>query len=166
MKQVVTRSCVVLTAAWLLSWSVYLWAGPNETISFPVEYRKWAHVKSALVGPPSPAAATEAGIHHVYANEKAMEGYNTGKFPDGSIIVYDLLETKETGGVTTEGAQRRVDVMVKDGQRYQQTGGWGFARFWGTNRSEGALAADRQAECFGCHSKRKDHDAVFSDFRK
>jgi hypothetical protein len=101
-----------------------------------------------LVGPQSPAFATEAGIHHIYANGKAMEGYDTGKFPDGSIIVYDLLETKETGGVTVEGAQRRVDVMVKDGQRYPETGGWGFARFWGDNRTQGTLAPDRQAGMF------------------
>jgi hypothetical protein len=80
-------------------------------------------VTSALVGPESAAAATDSGIHHVYANEKALEGYVSARFPDGSILVYDLLETKEVRGNTIEGRQRRVDVMVKESLRHRDTGG-------------------------------------------
>ena len=143
-----------------------LQAAPDDAISFPTEYRQWAHVKSALVGPQSAAFATEGGIHHIYANSKALEGYRTGKFPDGAVIVYDLLETKESGGVTLEGPQRRLDVMVKESQRYRETGGWGFASFPRGNPVEGALTAERQAACFNCHAKRKAQDSVFSEFRK
>jgi Cytochrome P460 len=75
-----------------------------------------------LVGPQSAAFATEGGIHHIYANEKVFEGYDTGKFPDGSGIVYDLLETKELPGSTLEGPTRRVDVMVKHSERYRDWG--------------------------------------------
>jgi hypothetical protein len=78
-----------------------------------------------LVGPQSAAFATEGGIHHIYANEKAFEGYGTGKFPDGSGIVYVLLETKELPGntlVCLEGPTRRVDVMVKHSERYRDRG--------------------------------------------
>jgi hypothetical protein len=134
-------------------------------IEYPSTYRGWANVKSAVVGPQSKWFATEGGIHHIYASEKAEEGYRSGKFPDGSVLVYELLETKEVEGITLEGRRKRVDVMVKDSERYGSTAGWGFASFAGESRSDGALSAERHAACFACHSGSKEHDFVFSVFR-
>ena len=37
--------------------------------------------------------------------------------------------------------------------------------FAGEDRTQGAPASIRAA-CFSCHSQRKDHDFVFSEFRK
>ena len=119
-----------------------------------------------MIGPDFPAFATEGGIHHIYANEEALSGLRFGKFPDGSILVYDLLSTEEKGGITSEGPRRRVDVMVKDSAAYRSSGGWGFERFLGDNHGEGALTAADRAACFSCHSKQKDHDFVFSKFRR
>ena len=150
----------------VLACSFSLCAQFDDTTSFPRDFRKWAHVKSVLVGPQSAAFATEGGIHHIYANDKALEGYETGKFPDGSIIVYDLLETKEIAGNTIEGPTRRVDVMVKQGELYRTTGGWEFMSFPRGNPTDGKLTAERQAACGACHANRKDHDFVFSEFRK
>jgi hypothetical protein len=110
------KSTVLLLATALFACSFSLWAQSDDAVLFPKEFRKWAHVKSVLVGPQSAAFSTEGGIHHIYANDKALEGYETGKFPDGSIIVYDLLETKEIAGNTIEGSTRRVDVMVKQSE--------------------------------------------------
>jgi Cytochrome P460 len=152
------------TAVFACSFS--LWAQLDDTAPFPKEFRKWAHVKSVLVGAQSAAYATEGGIHHIYANEKALVGYDTGKFPNGSVIVYDLLETKEIAGNTIEGPTRRVDVMVKDSERYRATGGWDFMSFPGGDPTRGKLTAERKAACSACHAKRKDHDLVFSEFRK
>jgi hypothetical protein len=96
---------------------------------------------------------------------EALEGYRSGKFPDGSVLIDDLLEIKESGGVTSEGARRRVAVMVKDGARYRDTGGWGFEVFKGDEFAP-ALNAEGKAACFACHGKQKDRDSVFSQFRK
>ena len=156
----------VIIALSLLAFVLCLLVRAGDDIPFPTEYRKWAHVKSALVGPQSPAFKTEAGIHHIYANSKAVEGYETGKFPDGSIIVYDLLETKEVSGITIEGPQRRFDMMVKNSQRYKENGGWDFARFRDGSRTDGVIPADIKASCYRCHGQKKDHDFVFSEFRK
>lgn len=135
---------------------------PATTIPFPADYRAWAHVKTSVVGPQSAFAASQLGMHHIYANAPALEGYRTGRLPDGSILVYDLLETVETSGNTIEGRQRRVDMMVKNGERYRATGGWGFTRF---DPAEGR-AGELRPTCFGCHSKQADHDFVFSRFRE
>ncbi len=134
-------------------------------VPYPSEYRKWVHVKTTLIGPQHPRFASNGGIHHFYANEKAMEGYRSGKFPDGSILIDDLLEIKESGGVSSEGARRRVAVMVKDGALYRDTGGWGFEIFKGDDVAPG-LNAEEKAACFACHGKQKDRDSVFSQFRK
>jgi cytochrome P460 len=159
------KAILMLSPIAVLIISLALSAQVNEP-SFPKEFRRWVHVKSVLVGPQSAAFATEGGIHHIYANEKALEGYNSGKFPDGSVIVYDLLETKEVAGNIIEGQTRRVDVMVKQSERFASTGGWEFMSFPGDDHTGGNLTAARQAMCAGCHAHKKDRDFVFSEFRK
>ena len=160
------KAILMLSPILVLIVSFALSAQTDEASSFPKEFRRWAHVKSVLVGRQSAAFATEGGIHHIYANDKALEGYNSGKFPDGSVIVYDLLETKEVAGNTIEGQTRRVDVMVKQNGRYASTGGWKFVSFAGNDETHGKLTAAREATCAGCHAHRKDHDSVFSEVRK
>lgn len=159
------KSVVLLFAAAVSAGGFSLGAQLDERAQFPKEFRTWAHVKSVLVGPQSAAFATEGGIHHIYANEKALEGYKTGKFPDGSVIVYDLLETKEADGNTIEASTRRIDVMVRQSELYKTTGGWEYMSFPGGNPADGKLSAERQASCATCHASRKDHDSVFSEFR-
>jgi hypothetical protein len=157
---------ILLLATAVSAGGFSLCARVDETASVPEDFRNWAHVKSVLVGPQSAAFATEGGIHHIYANNKALEGYKTGRFPDGSVIVYDLLETKEIAGNTIEGPTRRVDVMVKQSELYRTTGGWKYMSFPGGNPIVEKSMAERQAACAACHVNRKDHDFVFSEFRK
>lgn len=144
---------------------ILLGESADPAISFPERFREWAHVKSVLIGPESPAYKTEGGVHHIYANSSALQGYRSGVFPEGSVIVYDLLETKTEAGVTSEGATRRVDVMVKESRRYPTSGGWGFESYAGGDPAK-AAPAQMTAKCFECHGKKKDHDYVFSQFRK
>jgi hypothetical protein len=141
-------------------------ASPADSIAYPQDYRKWIHVKSQIIGAQSPFFAGSGGIHHIYANDKAMEGLQTGKFADGSILVFDLLEARETAGVTVEGARQRIDMMVKDTQRFTASGGWGFERFTGDSRTDRPLTEENRTLCFTCHEKRKARDYVFSEFRK
>ena len=140
-----------MSAVGLLIGCSCLAARAADQIPFPSEYRKWATVKSVLIGPHSPAFATEAGIHHIYANRKALEGYEAGIFPDGSILVYELLDTTEASGATIEATLKRVDVMVKDSQGFEDKGGWNFARFRNGSRTDGTIPPDAKAGCYHCH---------------
>jgi hypothetical protein len=140
-------------------------ARQTATVPYPVEYRAWAVVKTSLVGPQARNFATRGGFHHFYANDQAMEGYRTGKFPDGSIIVDECVTAEEAQGVTSEKGRRSIDVMHKDGSRFQATGGWGYDHFDGDSQTSVASAEARTA-CFTCHSQRKDHDFVYSTFRR
>ena len=159
------RAWLTIGAAAFSGW-VYAQAGPPDDAPRLPDYRGWTHVKSVLIGPKSAAFATEGGIHHIYANEKAMEGLRTGRFPDGSTLIYDLLEVKEADGVTSEGSRRRIDVMVKDDAHNRDTGGWDFRQFRGAGRRDAELTPEQRASCFQCHERRKDRGFVFSAFRE
>lgn len=157
---------IVFVLVMTFIWTLPQWAAPDAAVPYPNGYRKWVHVGTTLVGPQSPFFANSGGIHHIYANDKAMKGYETGKFPDGAILVFDLLATQEINGATIEGPRQRIDVMLKDAQRFPKTGGWGFERFLGDSETEPSLTEERRGLCFGCHEKRKAQDFVFSTFRK
>ena len=135
-------------------------------ISFPDGYREWVHVKSGTIGSEFSMYATEGGIHHVYANATARSGFNSMSFEDGSVLVYDLLTLSEKGGIGTEGARRRVDVMIKDSARFPETGGWRFARFMGEDHEHDVLTPEVRNTCYQCHSKRKAQGMIFSEFQK
>lgn len=139
-------------------------AQTDMSVPFPEHYRMWVHVKTTVIGLNSANFARNGGMHLFYANEKAVEGYRTGKFQDGSIVVDDLVEAKEVDGVTRGGPRKRIAVMAKDSARFPETGGWGFEVFVGEERSRGSLTAEGKAACFACHQKGR--DAVFSEFEE
>ncbi|HMJ60300.1 MAG TPA: cytochrome P460 family protein [Bryobacteraceae bacterium] len=150
-----------------LTAAVLLWAEDNPAVPYPAGFRSWQHVKSIVVGPEHKSFPIRGGIHHYYANDKAMEGYRTGKFPNGSVIVDEAVFTKDgegpAKGITLEGDRRALDVMAKNDQLYSDTGGWGFEHF-DRNNETGLLPASARATCHSCHSKQK--DCVFSAVRK
>ncbi|HET7220957.1 MAG TPA: cytochrome P460 family protein [Vicinamibacterales bacterium] len=158
------RRMVAIVSAPLVA-AIALAAAPRAgqgsgMISFPDGYRSWTHVKSTIVGPESASFATNGGLHHFYANPRAMEGYRSGNFADGAVLIDDLVELKANGGgVSIEGPRRRLAVMVKDSRRFADTGGWGFEIFKADTR-EGSLSTDGRNACFGCHKKAD--EGVFS----
>ena len=157
---------LALIAMCVMTLSLSMRAKSNDEVPYPMGYRMWTHVRTVLIGPQSPAFESFGGLHHIYANEKAMEGYRAGRFPDGSVLVFELLDTKENAGVTTEGPRKRVGVMVKESKRYAETGGWGFESFQGDSQTERRLNPEGRIACFKCHEPQKDNDYVFSKLRK
>jgi len=136
----------------------------DEPVPFPEGYRKWVHIRTGLIGPANRNFQFNGGFHHIYANDKGMEGYATGNFPEGSIFVFDVIEGIEKDGNTAEGKRRLVDVMIKDSIRYRSTGGWGYEEFKENSKTERVLTETRKTECFNCHTKQKDY--IFSDWRE
>ena len=140
-------------------------AEPPAPVPYPAGYRDWRHVKSMIIEPGHALAESFGGIHHLYANEKALDGYAKGEFPDGSIIVFDLLEAASADNAVTEGPRKLVGVMVKDRARYAATGGWGFEGFARDSRTERLVGDKAATACFGCHQAQKAKDYVFSSAR-
>ncbi len=106
-----------------------------KTVAYPKGYRRWVHINSRVVGPESPAFSYD-GLHNIYANSQALEGFKTGKFPDESAIVLNQFETQTKNGVTSGGARRFIEVMRKDGKLFAESGGWGFEEFNGISHTE------------------------------
>ena len=136
-----------------------------ESIDYPQGYRGWTHVKSMVLHPGHPLENPFKGIHHVYANQDGVTGIRTGRFKDGSVLVFDLLEFVTREKASTEGERVLLGVMVKDGGRYPETGGWGFEAFKGNSHDQ-RLVTDGGRSCFECHTSQKDHDYVFSQWRE
>ena len=125
------------------------------------------HVKSMVINPGHGLYDAFGGIHHLYANKLAVDGYRNGKFPDGAIIVFDLLDTKSADNAIEEGGRKVVGVMHKDSKRYAATGGWGFEGFKGDSHTERAVTQKAAGEaCFACHKARGEQSFVFSALRQ
>ncbi|CAG0932325.1 MAG: hypothetical protein EFKGCFLK_00909 [Rhodocyclaceae bacterium] len=140
------------------------WAA--DAVPYPEGYRDWSHVKTMIINSGHPLYEAFGGIHHLYANKKAVEGYRTGKFADGAVIVFDLLEAKAADNTVQEGARKVTGVMHRDVKRWKATGGWGFEGFKGDSKTERAVAGDAARACFECHAGLKDKAYVFSAYRK
>jgi hypothetical protein len=161
MKKIIT---VILLIIIFISGASFIIRPPaDEPVPYPEGFRKWTHVKTGLIGPNSPAFKSTGGFHHIYANAKAMEGYASGYFPQGSIFVFDVIEGTETDGSTIEGKRRHIDVMIKDSLRYTSTGGWGYEEFKGSSKTERVLTETVRTACFNCHTRQPDY--IFSDLR-
>jgi hypothetical protein len=167
MRHIPQGSRVTVSALGVLITAATLVGHVEPQVPYPEGFRSWTHVKSLVVGPDNELYSTRGGLHHYYANEKAVTGYRSGRFPDGSIVVDEAVFLKDgegrAKGLAFEGERRFLDVMVKDSGRYGSTGGWGYEHF---ERSEttGRLSPGEQATCSACHSKAST-DHVFSVIR-
>lgn len=135
-----------------------------ELVPYPQGFREWTHIKTEINGPTAPQS--HQGFHHIYANAKALKGYRTGKFEDGSVIVFDVIEAlKLPNGNVLEGKRKLVDVMVKDTHRYDSTGGWGFEEFNEGSIDDRKILHLAKQRCFSCHASQHERDLVFSSYR-
>ncbi len=148
------------------SWVAPAVAADPPPVPYPAGYRQWAHVKSMVIQPGHPLHQAFGGIHHLYANKAALAGYAKGRFADGSVIVFDLLDVQTEGNAIQEGPRKVVGVMVKNTKRYAATGGWGYEGFKGDSVSERAVGANAASACHQCHTAQQGKGYVFSALRK
>ncbi|MFN7965371.1 MAG: cytochrome P460 family protein [Acidobacteriota bacterium] len=142
-----------------------LFAAGNNAVSYPDRYRDWTHVKSMVIQAGHPLFESFGGIHHIYANDKALAALEAGgkQYPDGSVFVFDLLDATATGGAVVEGKRKIVGVMEKNAQRFAATGGWGFEGFKADTRER--VVADAGASCWTCHQSQTKTDGTFTTWR-
>ncbi len=137
--------------------------GPDPDVKLP-DYREWTHVKSMVIFDEAhPLFNAFGGMHHVYANEKALAGTKAGgPYPDGSALVFVLYDVENAGGAYQAAGKKVTAVMLKDSRRYKNTGGWAF-QAW--DPSGAPLVTDGGASCFACHANgASSTDYVFSRF--
>ncbi len=134
-------------------------------VGYPAGFRSWQHVKTGIIQPGHALEASFGGIHHVYANTKAMHGLTVGQYESGAVFVFDLLDYQNSDNTIVEGARKRIDVMHYDSGEFADTGGWGFASYLG-NSETALVEQDVVVACYACHEAVKAKNFVFSQYRK
>ncbi len=137
----------------------------GDSIAYPDGYRLWTHIKTMALHKGHALENPFLGIHHVYANEKAVTGIKSGQFDNGSVLVFDLLNYITHDNASSEGDRVLLGVMVKDSASYAATGGWGFEGFKGNSQTQ-RLVSDGGESCFDCHRSQQENDFVFSRWRE
>lgn len=137
----------------------------EPVVPYPEGYRDWHHVKSMVIEEGHPLYASFGGIHHIYANDQALEGYRNGSFEDGSIIIFDLLDARRADNAVVEGQRKVLGVMHKDADKFSATGGWGFEGFGAGDPGNRVVGENAASACYGCHMPQKSRDYVFSGLR-
>lgn len=140
-------------------------AAAPPAVQYPAGYRQWQHVKTMIIEPGHALYASFGGIHHLYANPAAKQGYTAGRFPNGAVIVFDLLEATPGNHAVVEGPRKVLGVMLKDSKRFAATGGWGFEAWDAGDPAKPVVGNDAATACFACHTSEKESDYVFSRMR-
>lgn len=155
-----------MMSRWLIAMTAAapLLASAGNDIAFPADYRDWAHVKTLTLHAAHPLADPFQGIHHVYANPRAVTGVKGGSYPDGAKLVFDLLSVEESEQASSEGGRVLLAVMERDATRFAATGGWGF-QAWPKGQPGAGLVKDGGAGCFACHAGQAETHYVFSRWR-
>ncbi len=161
-------ACALLLAAGLIG-QVPPPAAPE--VPYPDGYRQWMHISSGVTLPEQGAAnsdskedkvpASHGVIHHIYANAAALEGYRTGHFPEGAVLVADWFFLEPRRASLVQGSRKSINVMVRDA-RYTETGGWGFEDFDQDSHTKRNIGPNAVQACFQCHRRAADRECVFS----
>ena len=147
----------------------------HGSISLPSDFdRKWVFLGTwSIAGEDVEQSAAASGhgaaaLHNVYTQPSTVEVFrNTGKFPDGAVLIKELLNTK-TAQMTTGKVSRgkKIEgwfIMVKDTKsRFPGNKLWGDGWGWSLFDAKKKLTTkDYKAECLGCHIPAKRNDWVY-----
>ena len=148
--------------ALLLLWPHHwLFLGGRCCLSGRISRLEPRQVDDPQQGPPLYDAV--GGMHHIYANKKAMAGYKTGKFADGSVLVFDLFEAVDKDNAVSK-ATGRPSWSWRKRQGPQGRPLVGLPGVRRQNPPE-QRSTPGQADCHTCHVAQKDKDFVFSAWR-
>jgi hypothetical protein len=133
---------------------------PNG-ITLPQGYKDWRVIASSH-------RTDNKTLRIILGNDIAINAARSGQtnpWPDGSVLA-KLVWKEKTDAVwptaIVPDAFVHAEFMVKDAKKYAATGGWGFARWLGTDQKPYGKDATFVQECFGCHTPVKSNDWVFT----
>lgn len=153
--------CAILAATSVAAWTATPPVAPNG-IPLYQDYRSWEAVAPSY-------REDKQHIRIILGNPVAIKAMKEKirPFPDGTVLAKIAWTTRKHPKfpVATEPASFvQVEFMVKDAVRYKATGGWGFARFVGSDYKPYGGDAGFVQECFACHQPVKDNDFVFTSY--
>ena len=145
-------------------------------IRVPENYREWAFLgtwsiaKEDVKNSADASGHGAAGLHNVYTQPSTIEAYReTGNFPDGAMLVKELLTTNTermtTGQVSRGDEVEGWFVMVKDSKNSYPDNplwgnGWGWSRFNAGDPLK-TVSTNFRIDCLGCHIPAQSTDWVY-----
>ena len=142
---------------------------PDGEIQMPeVDFRKdWATLGTWSIVDDDGRVTDQ---HVVYSQPGTVAAFReTGKFPDGAVLIKELLST-DSEYLTTGNAAWATEVsgwfvMIKDTEgRFPDNplwgNGWGWAYFESANAKQTTTESFRDG-CLGCHIPAKDTDWIY-----
>lgn len=151
-------------------WSWRNMVAPDGSIRMPdLDFRKdWTVLGTwAIMGDDGDVS----GMHVVYSQPSTVTAFReTGAFPDGAVLVKELLSAKADSLTTGRAAWAdSVDgwfVMIKDTEKKFRGNplwgnGWGWAYFDASDRTQTTTQSFR-SECLGCHVPAKKTDWIYT----
>jgi len=135
-------------------------ASPNG-IQLPADYKNWKVIGTSH-------REDNQTLRVIVGNDAAVNAARAGKtnpWPEGSILgklVWKDEIHPKWAKATVPGEFVHAEFMVKDSAKYQETGGWGYARWIGMNQTPYGKDNTFVQECLACHVQVKDNDSVFT----
>ena len=133
----------------------------TDTLVRPDGYQRWIRVS------PGPSEAASNGLpagDRVYINPSSYREYaKTGRFPDGTVLVWEpTVPQPNVAGATPHATSATLLVSVKDTAKFED--GWAFFDFSSTAGSapRKARALPESSGCLTCHRQSAMNDPVFT----
>jgi hypothetical protein len=142
----------------------------NGTITIPEDYRHWQFLGTWAVATEEEDEGGSSAFHNVYTQPETVAAFrSTGQFPDGAVVVKELL-TATTDFMTTGEISYATEtegwfIMIKDTQgRFAGNtlwgDGWGWALFNADDPSR-TVTEDYQNDCIPCHVPAENDDWIY-----
>ncbi|SES68962.1 Cytochrome P460 [Nitrosomonas marina] len=145
----------------------------NGKLQRPTGYREWIYIGSPLTpNDMNDGKAAFPEFHNVYIDPISWTHWKvSGKFPDDTIIVKELVNvgSKEavSGNGYFQGEFIGLEAMVKNKQLFPEAPGhWGFFRFTieGSRQLHKRASAQDHENCASCHQSHAATDLVFTQY--
>ncbi|MFY9222104.1 MAG: cytochrome P460 family protein [Blastocatellia bacterium] len=145
----------------------------EDNLIRPEGYREWVFAGSSLglnyrENLSESDHSMEDFYHVTYIHPEAYKEFSkTGKFPEGTIMILEILSQEKKKEPGLQGSYGKdyvaVEASVKDSKRFKD--GWAY---FGFNDDDGKLLDKAKAfssqSCFACHDKKAETDHVFTQF--
>jgi len=130
-------------------------------INFPIGLKNWRAISTSY--------RTDNNTQRVILGNSiavaASRSGNTKPWPQGSILaklVWKNRQHPQWDAAIVPGEFVHSEIMIRDSQKYNATGGWGFARWVGLSQQPYGKNESFAQECYACHNHAKDSNYVFT----
>jgi hypothetical protein len=136
-----------------------------------VSYREWVYIGTPLTpNELNPPEAPFPEFHNVYIHPSDFDHWKrTGTFPDGTVIIKELVLVGTTQAVSGKGyfmgEFAGLEATIKDSKRFKdEPGNWAYFSFGHSYPLADTAQAFPAAACNACHAASAADDFVFTQF--